>query len=253
MHEHAPAGTDHGSRSRSMYQSSGSFGIHSALHQDLRAADVDQLLDLLEDLIDLEGVGILFVTIASERAEGALGGADVRVVDVPVDDVGPHLFTMQMSAPGVGPVARVPGSEVPVIETQAPAHQSGAGLPVTTSRRTAGIKNIGGGSGSGGMAAIRTMVAGALASWTGLEVRCTRHGLLLRFEETLCNWSRSGSMPDPCPGSASRAPPLVGRGRGRSGRAAHRRGSSGTRWTGRVGPPPWWSVVGGPFEARRCR
>jgi hypothetical protein len=41
------------------------IGVHAALHEDLRAADLRELIDLLEELVVGEGVGI--VIVASRR------------------------------------------------------------------------------------------------------------------------------------------------------------------------------------------
>ena len=37
------------------------FGIHPALHEDLGSTDVDEALDLVHDLLDFQGVGVVFV------------------------------------------------------------------------------------------------------------------------------------------------------------------------------------------------
>ena len=62
-------------------------GVVSALHQDACAADRQRLLDLLEDdgLRKQVALGAI-AGPAVERAEVAVGDADVRVVDVAVDD-----------------------------------------------------------------------------------------------------------------------------------------------------------------------
>jgi hypothetical protein len=61
--------------------------VHPALHQNLRAVDPDEFLDLPADRLEAQRVAVGVFMVAPERAERALGGADVRVVDVPVDDV----------------------------------------------------------------------------------------------------------------------------------------------------------------------
>ena len=58
-----------------------------ALHEDAGAADCEGLLDLLEDDRFRKQVALGAVPgPAVEGAEVAVGDADVRVVDVPVDD-----------------------------------------------------------------------------------------------------------------------------------------------------------------------
>jgi hypothetical protein len=62
-------------------------GVVTALHEDARAADRERLLDLLEDDRLREQVALGAIAGAAvEGAEVAVGDADVRVVDVPVDD-----------------------------------------------------------------------------------------------------------------------------------------------------------------------
>src|SRR4029077_8975333 len=64
-------------------------GMMTALHQETRAAEGDGLLDLLEDHGLREQVALACVAGASvEGAEVAVRVADVRVVEVAVDDEG---------------------------------------------------------------------------------------------------------------------------------------------------------------------
>jgi hypothetical protein len=60
----------------------------AALHQDLRAAQIEGLLDFVIEFVkgDDVGVGILFDAVKS--AELAIDVADVGVIDVAIDDVG---------------------------------------------------------------------------------------------------------------------------------------------------------------------
>ena len=83
------------------------LGVHAALHEDLRAADGDELLDLLQERVVGERVGVAVARVAPERAERALGGADVRVVDVAVDDVGADVVAVDLAAAAVRPHAEV--------------------------------------------------------------------------------------------------------------------------------------------------
>ena len=65
------------------------LGVEPALQEDLDAAGVDGLLDLLAQLLARQHVGVVGVArVAEEGAEAAGGGADVGVVDVALDDVG---------------------------------------------------------------------------------------------------------------------------------------------------------------------
>ncbi len=63
-------------------------GIVAALQQQLHAAERDRLVDLPEDLLEAEDVAFGRADRPVERAEVAARDADVRVVDVAVDDVG---------------------------------------------------------------------------------------------------------------------------------------------------------------------
>src|SRR3954447_10996311 len=63
------------------------IGMVAALHEDAGAADRERLLDLLEDDRLRQQVALGAVSGAPvERAEVAVGDADVRVVEVAVDD-----------------------------------------------------------------------------------------------------------------------------------------------------------------------
>ena len=62
--------------------------VVAALQQQLIAADGDRLVDLAEDLLEAEHVAVGRADRTVERAEVAARDADVRVVDVAVDDVG---------------------------------------------------------------------------------------------------------------------------------------------------------------------
>src|SRR5215218_9009638 len=63
------------------------IGMVPALHEQARAAERDRLLDLLEDDRLRQQVALARVARAAvEGAEVAVGVADVRVVEVPVDD-----------------------------------------------------------------------------------------------------------------------------------------------------------------------
>src|ERR1035437_8968986 len=64
------------------------------LHQYLDATDCHQLLDFLAHLLGREYIGIIVALFAHERAEGAIHVADVRVVDVAVNDVGDTALRM---------------------------------------------------------------------------------------------------------------------------------------------------------------
>ena len=86
------------------------IGIVAALQQQLHAADGDRFVDLPEQLVEAEDVALGRSDRPIERAEVALRDADVRVVDVAIDDVGDDAAR---DACGRGsPSARRPSSGV---------------------------------------------------------------------------------------------------------------------------------------------
>ena len=62
--------------------------VVAALEQELNAADRDRLVDLSKQLVEPEHVAVRRSDRPVECTEVAPGDADVRVVDVPIDDVG---------------------------------------------------------------------------------------------------------------------------------------------------------------------
>jgi hypothetical protein len=70
----------------------------TALHEDLHAAERLGLVDLRADLLVGERPAFRILRAAIERAEAAVGDADVRVVDVPVDDVRDRVVRMLLLA-----------------------------------------------------------------------------------------------------------------------------------------------------------
>src|SRR5215207_4068630 len=64
----------------------------SALQEDLDAVDGTEFVQLLIQLIEREDVMILVLLSTVKGAELAVNVADVRVVDVPVDDVRDDLL-----------------------------------------------------------------------------------------------------------------------------------------------------------------
>src|SRR5438445_2071327 len=81
------------------------IGMQAALHQHACAAKFDGFANLVVDRFEIEDVplfsfGSLQWTI--KRAERAVFGAEVRVINVAIDDVGDHALGMQIAAQGVG-------------------------------------------------------------------------------------------------------------------------------------------------------
>ena len=76
--------------------------MQPALHQNAGAAQVDGFLDLFEDSLVRMDVTLGVPHRPVERAEAAIFGAEIRVIDVAIDDVADHSFGMQLAADRVG-------------------------------------------------------------------------------------------------------------------------------------------------------
>src|SRR5207244_10688336 len=81
------------------------IGMQAALHQHARAAEFDRLANLVVDRFEIEDVslfsfGSLQWTI--KRAECVVLGAEVRVINVAIDDVSDHALGMQFAPDGMG-------------------------------------------------------------------------------------------------------------------------------------------------------
>ena len=87
----------------------GEGGVVSSLHQDLDAAGGGQFIELLIDLRVGDDVGIGLLLCPVKGAELAVDVADVRVVDVPVDDVGDNIVSFSSVGIGKGEFAAVIG------------------------------------------------------------------------------------------------------------------------------------------------
>ena len=61
--------------------------MEAALHENARATQIDRFLDLVEDDFCREYVAFLMTEWAIESTETTVFGTEVRVIDVPVDDV----------------------------------------------------------------------------------------------------------------------------------------------------------------------
>ena len=71
------------------------IGMQAALHQHAGAAEFDGLANLVVDGVELEDVTLFGcgpLQRPVESAEGAILGAEIRVIDVAVDDVGGDAF-----------------------------------------------------------------------------------------------------------------------------------------------------------------
>jgi hypothetical protein len=81
------------------------IGMQASLHQHSCAAEVHGLANLVVDRIELEDVSLFRLRPFQrtvKRAEGAVFGAEVRVIDVAINDVRDHTLGMELAAKGVG-------------------------------------------------------------------------------------------------------------------------------------------------------
>src|SRR5215813_1120267 len=76
--------------------------MQSALHQNAGAAERDGLVDLLADLFERADVRVRRSGPAIERAERTDYVADIRVIDVAIDDVGDDVIRMAARADLIG-------------------------------------------------------------------------------------------------------------------------------------------------------
>ena len=79
--------------------------MQAALHQHSGASEFDGLANLFVDGVEIENVAFFrggAFQRAIEGAEGAVLGAEVRVINVAVDDVGDRAFGMKLAADSVG-------------------------------------------------------------------------------------------------------------------------------------------------------
>src|SRR4051812_45639307 len=75
--------------------------MQAPLHEDAGPAQVYSLLNLLQNLLDAQNVAVAFLGLplsTVESTERAGHPADVRVVDVPVDDVRDDVARMEPAA-----------------------------------------------------------------------------------------------------------------------------------------------------------
>ena len=80
-------------------------GMQSALHQHAGAAQFDGFTNLVVDGLEIENVSF-FSTLPFEwpieSAEGAILSAEIRVINIAVDDVRDHTFRMELAAYRIG-------------------------------------------------------------------------------------------------------------------------------------------------------
>jgi len=77
-------------------------GVQAALHEDAGAAEVERLLDLLENHFLRMEVAFGVAHRPVERAKAAVFRAEVRIVDIAVDDVADDAMRVQLAAHCIG-------------------------------------------------------------------------------------------------------------------------------------------------------
>jgi hypothetical protein len=78
------------------------IGVQSALEQNAVAAECEHLFDFLENLVEAEDVAVFCADGTIESAEGAILGAEIRVVDVAIDLVGGDARVVLLEADLMG-------------------------------------------------------------------------------------------------------------------------------------------------------
>ena len=69
--------------------------VVSALNEDLNATECFRFVDLRADLLERQRVAFAVLRSTIECAESAIGDADIRVIDIAVDDVSDDVARMQ--------------------------------------------------------------------------------------------------------------------------------------------------------------
>src|SRR5690348_16807078 len=76
--------------------------MQPALHENPGAAQIYRLLNLVQNRLDRQDVAFLVPHRAVKRAEAAILGTKVRVIDVAVDDIADHTVRMKLTTHRVG-------------------------------------------------------------------------------------------------------------------------------------------------------
>ena len=90
----------------------------TALHQNLRAAQRDGLLDFLVHLVQRDDVGIVILFHAIERAELAIDVADVGVIDIAVNDIGDDVVAAPVEILCLGELPAAVGERAEFLQRQ---------------------------------------------------------------------------------------------------------------------------------------
>ena len=96
----------------------GQLGMMAALHQNLRPAQRQRLLDLPVQFVQRDDVGVGILLRAIKGAELAIHIADVGVVDVAINDVGDDLVAAPVVSAGPGELAPPVGQRAQLLQRQ---------------------------------------------------------------------------------------------------------------------------------------
>ena len=89
------------------------------LHQNLDPANGREFIELLVDLVEGDDIAVGILLGSVKGAELAVDVADIRVVDVPVDDVGDDIVPLAPVGPGQRQLAAVIGQCPQLLKRQA--------------------------------------------------------------------------------------------------------------------------------------
>src|SRR5438105_1505901 len=79
--------------------------MQATLHQHTSSAELDGFTNLFVNCVEVKDVSLFRLwpfQRAVKRAERAVLGAEIRVINVAVNDVGDHAFGMKLAADGIG-------------------------------------------------------------------------------------------------------------------------------------------------------
>src|SRR5690349_8494772 len=76
--------------------------MQTTLHENPGTAQIHRLLNLVENRLDWQDVAFFVPHRAVKRAETAILGAKIRVIDVAVDDIADHTVGMKLATHGIG-------------------------------------------------------------------------------------------------------------------------------------------------------
>ncbi len=96
----------------------GQFGVMAALHQDLRAAEGDRLLNLPVHFVEGDDIRVRILLRPIKGAELAIDIADIRIIDIAIDDVSDDLVAAAIVGLGAGQLAAAIRQRAQVLQRQ---------------------------------------------------------------------------------------------------------------------------------------